>query len=622
MGDHQKALELFQNILDSATSENDSSSKIFARLNMGQELHELKRSREALECLAEAYALLRKVGHFPIRAAELYLITAHIQKDLHHYDEALASYRKALATVEHLRTGLIPTEMSKASFTDMYRDRYIEMVDVLFVLNRQSEALEVAEAYHGRAFLDMLAESKIDPRRDLAASEREREEKVFKQIYATQKELWNEDLTKEREAQLKKELTSAEDALEALQLELRRTNPRYASVQYPQPLKPDRIQRDLVESDSAVIHYMLGDERSFAWAITRNGVTAALLPPRKDIEHQIETYRQLLKEKVSALNVDRALGRMESQSRLLYQTLVRPVEAALSSVNKLIVIPDGALAYLPFETLLADTKPSGSQLLLERFAVSYAPSASSLVAIRDLKRDAPARNGLIAFGDPVYHEDRNAGERSVAPKAEAPLPNSYRERGFDLTRLPYTRDEVNSIGSLVPSAQRRIYVGEQAREQTVKSVALDGYRYVHFAAHGMIDEERPMRSGIVLSLESGSKEDGVLQMSEIMRLKFNADLVTLSACRTGLGKLLNGEGVIGLTRAFFYAGADSVVVSLWNVNDSATSELMKGFYQNLNRGLAKDEALRQAKLSVIKNKQRTWRHRHFWAPFVLVGERQ
>lgn len=128
-----------------------------------------------------------------------------------------------------------------------------------------------------------------------------------------------------------------------------------------------------------------------------------------------------------------------------------------------------------------------------------------------------------------------------------------------------------------------------------------------------------MRSGIVLTTAPGSKEDGVLQMSEVMRLKLNADVVTLSACRTGLGKLLRGEGMIGLTRAFQYAGADNVVVSLWNVNDIATAELMKAFYRNLTRGLPKDEALRQAKLQLLRGKQRTWGHPYFWAAFVLVG---
>jgi CHAT domain-containing protein len=230
---------------------------------------------------------------------------------------------------------------------------------------------------------------------------------------------------------------------------------------------------------------------------------------------------------------------------------------------------------------------------------------------------------LIAFGDPVYdREGADAGERSAARTTKSEVLRLYAERGFEFNRLPYTREEVTGIGALFPAAKRQVYLGAAAGEQAVKAENLGQYRYVHFAAHGYIDEEKPTRSGIVLSLYNDAREDGVLQMSEVMGLRLNADLVTLSACRTGLGKLVKGEGIIGLTRSFFHAGARSVVVSLWNVNDLATSELMKAFYQNLNRGLAKDEALRQAKLTLMKGGQRAWRHPYYWASFVLVGERQ
>ena len=185
--------------------------------------------------------------------------------------------------------------------------------------------------------------------------------------------------------------------------------------------------------------------------------------------------------------------------------------------------------------------------------------------------------------------------------------------------LPYTRTEVNDIGSLFSDPERHLFLGAAAREQTLKAEMLDRYRYIHFAAHGVIDEDYPARSGIILSAAGDTREDGVLQMSEVMRLKLNADLVTLSACRSGLGKLVNGEGIIGLTRSFLYAGADGVVVSLWDVNDLSTAALMKSFYANLKQGMPKDEALRQAKLELLKGKQRTWQHPYFWAPFVLVG---
>lgn len=290
------------------------------------------------------------------------------------------------------------------------------------------------------------------------------------------------------------------------------------------------------------------------------------------------------------------------------------MEPQLAMARKLIIVPDGALVYLPFETLAGEPKRAGvASYLIERFAISYAPSASALAALRSLKKNNAAEaKGIIAFGDPVYGKDETAIANGDAT-----------ERGFDFRQLPYTRAEVNGIAALFPPNERRVFLGADAHEANVKAEPLKKYRYVHFAAHALIDEERPARSGIVLSTRSGaidSKEDGALQMSEVMGLKLNADLVTLSACRTGLGQLLRGEGMIGLTRAFLYAGSESVVVSLWNVNDIATASLMKGFYKNLKQGLAKDEALRHAKLELIRGRQQAWRHPYYWAAFVLVGD--
>ena len=196
----------------------------------------------------------------------------------------------------------------------------------------------------------------------------------------------------------------------------------------------------------------------------------------------------------------------------------------------------------------------------------------------------------------------------------------YAERGFSFVRLPYTRNEVLAISNLFPLDQRHVYLGAEAREEAVKSEKLDDFRFIHFATHSFLDEIRPGRSGILLSRAPQSLEDGILQMGEIMRLKMNADLVTLSACSTGLGKLVNGEGVLGLTRAFFYAGARNVAVLLWNVNDFATATLMVSFYRHLTRGVPESEALRQAKLSLLHSSQPLWHHPYFWAAFVIEGE--
>ncbi len=399
-------------------------------------------------------------------------------------------------------------------------------------------------------------------------------------------------------------------------------------------MSTSRIQKDLLEAQTTLVEFLLGEKRSLVWSVSKDRVTVAALPARKEIEEEVSAYRKLLTEKASALTLHQSLTELERRGRKLYDMLLRPLESALASSRRLIVVPDGALGYLPFETLVAGTRrPARSdaarpEYLLERFAIVYGPSASALEAIRAAGRE-PAHPSkiLLAFGDPIVASLSSstpppAGD-AVRSAAAAPAPSvadEYAERGFSVTRLPYTRAEVLAISRLFPAPLRQIYLGEQAREETVKAEKLDDYRYIHFASHGFIDEAVPARSGILFSRDASSTEDGVLQMGEIMRLKLNADLVTLSACSTGLGKAVKGEGILGLTRAFFYAGARNVAVTLWNVNDSATAELTKAFYQNLNRHLPKSAALRQAKLTLLRGENAAWRHPYFWAAFVLVGE--
>ena len=362
----------------------------------------------------------------------------------------------------------------------------------------------------------------------------------------------------------------------------------------------------MLTPDTALIEFVLSEQKSFAWVIQQGKLTAVMLPPGQEIEALVKQYRDVFAGNISSLNAAQEIAKQKAQSQQIYKKLFQPLAPYLVKARKLVIVPDGVLAYLPFETLVNENKPVPSYLL-ERFAISYAPSASALAALT-AHRHATASDakGIIAFGDPQYSKTAAGAAQSV--------------RGNELRQLPYTRMEVNEITALFPAAERRVFLGLDAQEQNVKSEPLGQYRYVHFAAHGIIDEDYPARSGIMLSIGTGSTEDGMLQMSEVMRLKLNADLVTLSACRSGLGKLLNGEGMIGLTRSFLYAGAESVAVSLWSVNDIATASLMKSFYKYLQAGKSKDEALQAAKLELLKGQQRAWRHPYYWAPFVLVGK--
>ena len=610
-----KALELLQEVLAFERNTKIAFAEGEALAVLAHVQLEMGKLNEALASATEALALLRRSGADPSVQASVLYTQAQAQLQLHHNDEALANLRSAIGLIERARLLSVSTETSRAEFFASKSDIYLTTIDLLAARGKQDEALAVAESYHGRAFLDSLAESRAELRKALPPELLRNEDAILGRISDAQRQLWQENVPAERELQLKKDLAAGEESLEQFQLEVRRTNPLYANLKHPQPFSTERIQRELLDPQTGLIEYVLGTKKSFAWLVLKDQIFFAPLPPERELSQGVSEYRQMLSERSDAITTARSIAKLNAGGARLYKILLAPFQDHFASVRRLLIVPDKALAYVPFETLSVERRGALNEYLVERFAIGYAPSASALAAVEQLQQPVAAPT-FIAFGDPIYDAADLEPQRKASNSPAAKLAT---ERGLDLRRLPYTRTEVMNIGALFSDSQRKIFLGAEANEPNVKSAPLVNYRYVHFAAHGLVDEDVPSRSGVFLSMPGGEKEDGILQISEIMRLKLNSDLVTLSACRTGLGKVVGGEGVLGLTRAFLYAGSRSVVASLWNVNDTATAELMKSFYANLKKGQSKDEALRQAKLTLLRGKQATWRHPYYWAPFVLVG---
>lgn len=649
LGASEKSAELLKEAMPMAEKQGSAS---YPRLlgGLGESQESLGQLTEGLTSENRALALVRQTGGSPDYEWQLERRIGHIDRALGKNEEALEHYKNSIHTIEDLRAVTLNTEAGRASFGALSRAVYDEAADLLYDLHRESDALEMAERGRARAFLDMLAQSRSGLPDELTPEQHKQEDSKLARITAVQKQLWKPGLSPAEEKKIKADLTAAEDDLETLHVEVRRTNPRYASIHYTEPINVSLIQKDLLGSRTVLLEFLLGEKRSLVWVLSKQRLSVGVLPPRREIEEEVEAYRKTLTEKTSALTLQASLGEIARRGSHLYSSLLQPVESAIPPGSTLLIVPDGNLGYLPFESLVVGNRhsPAGGiqpAYLLDKFAIAYGPSASALAAVQDANTGTAQRTKtLLAFGDPVVQTEitpaksspandatRSAAEPQANPEqvsapTTVPTPaadnisKEYAERGFSLVRLPFTRDEVLGISNLYPSSQRQVYLGEDAREERVKSEQLDAYRYIHFASHGFIDESHPGRSGILFSRSPNSSEDGMLQMGEIMRLKLSADLVTLSACSTGLGKLVNGEGVLGLTRAFFYAGARNVTVSLWNVNDSATATLMKSFYENLNRGLSKSAALRQAKLGLLRGENNVLRLPYFWAPFVLVGE--
>jgi CHAT domain-containing protein len=412
--------------------------------------------------------------------------------------------------------------------------------------------------------------------------------------------------------------------------ELRRLNPHEAGLKYPEPLKLEQAQRAL-DNQSLILSYSLGEQASFLFAVSHSGYMA------EPLKASAAEIRDRVKKLIAAIT-DRnnpSPDEYPRQAARLYQLLIRPAGKLLAGKRELIIIADDALHRLPFETLLGSPSAKAAAVtssdprrwpyLVGQFAISYAPSVSAWAQRMDYHKATSApQKAFVAYADPNYNRQ---GQRQNDP-IFAFVTRDVGGEQWKLPPLPHSRREVEQIARLFAEGESDLYLDDAASEENVKAKdRLSRYRIVHFSAHGLISETRPRLSGIVLALPKAGKdgktaleEDGLLSAYEIFNLKLNAELVTLSACETGLGKEVKGEGIMGLMRAFMYAGTPSVMVSLWKVNDESAADLMIGFYKYWQGGgkvkLSKAEALRRAQLDAIQQGNLPY----YWAPFILVGK--
>jgi len=380
----------------------------------------------------------------------------------------------------------------------------------------------------------------------------------------------------------------------------------------PEVISLKRIQEQYLDSCSGVLDYYLGEKYSFGMFISNSNFILRVLPPRAEIENSLRAFMKLIS------SPPRASFQGIPAAKRIYSDLIYPFQEGLTEkITHLIIVPDGILYYLPFEVLVRDsTNNSGPRYLVELYDISYAPSMSSLAYLIEKRPLEPHRKTLLLVGDPVYLS-KNGKMLSRRDRHEEALREIYLNAGFDLSSLPYSKRELRQVAHCFRDQEVDMLSQSRANEEDIKKRALEEYRIIHFACHGFLDEKAPKRSALVLTLDDDPNEDGFLQAREISSLRLNADLVVLSACQTGKGRLENGEGVLGLPRSFFYAGARSTISSLWKVNDRSTSEIMSDFYRHFAAGQSKAKALRLAKLKLLKSR---FSHPFYWAAFVLNGD--
>lgn len=538
------------------------------------------------------------------------------ERALGHRENALKSYFNAVGYFEGTWWGSgIATETSALAFREQAQAAYLEYVDLLMEHGEFKKAYNLADKAKARTLLNFSGARRAKPRfEDSAQAATLRE--LSRSVVHWRLQLLASGQSRQKQARLQRDIEEAEYKEQEIRLQSEMGHTKDRLV-WSQLADADKLQKQMAQDQMTLAEFSLGENRSFVWLFTGGEVYCEILPPRKEIENEVKSYLNILSSSPNHLYIDRDLAKLRERSEALFATLFARLSAQIEPGQRLIIVPDGLLHYLPFEALIHK-----GRYLVEDHEISYSPSASMLAQWRDSRGQAETgdRMELLAFGDPIFGPELKA---SVTKKpGSRPIDvsrNARASRGFRLPPLPRTRDEVQYIASLFPPDRTRLYLGKDSSEDAVKRETLRRYRRLHFATHSLIDEVSPSRSAVVLTLNNDPDEDGFLEVNEISELDLDCDLVVLSACQTGRGQLLSGEGIVGLSRAFLYAGARSVVVSLWSVSDISTGHLMKSFYQHLAGNLGNSAALRLAKLQMLRGGAET-RHPYYWAPFVTVGK--
>jgi CHAT domain-containing protein/Tfp pilus assembly protein PilF len=649
MGETQKALDKYNEALPILQAAGDRRGEAATLNNIGLVYDSLGETQKALEHHNEALLLRRAVGDRNGEATTL-LGIARVEQKRGNLTQARQLIEQAIGLVESLRTNIVSQEL-RASYFASRHEIFETYIDVLMQLHKQNlaaafdaVALAVSERARARSLLELLKEARADIRQGVDGSLLERERSLQQRLNAraaAQVSLLNRKHTPEQADAAAKEIAAITTEYEEIQAQIRARSPRYAALTQPQPLGLTEIQQQALDEDTLLIEYALGEQRSYLWLVSQRSIDSYELPPRAEIEAATRrVYGLLIARPKRGTPPD---PQFIAQARTLSRMLLGPVAPRLSG-KRLVVVAPGALSYLPFAALPApedEKRPVGDyDPLIAKHEVVTIPSASVLSIIRreTAGRQRAARS-IAVLADPVFEESdprlapakngKSSVETTAAPASDAELSEltrairtmNFSDARAGFTRLPFSRYEAESIIALIPRGTGLKATDFGASRALALSQQLSQYRILHFATHGLLNSERPELSGLVFSLidQQGKQQDGFLRLHEIYNLQLNADLIVLSACETGLGKEIKGEGLIGLTRGFMYSGAPRVVASLWNVDDLATAELMKLFYQRmLKDGLPAGAALRAAQLEL--SKQKRWASPYFWAGFVLHGE--
>lgn len=699
-GEYQRALQCFDQILPYFHAEHLPQLEGATLYSMGVAYHKQGKWHQALEALTQALSvwpvkngtqrnILQEIGSVYLdsgdstKALEYFeraLNESRASKDLQREALALCDIARAerallktaearrdieagLKLLESVRTGLAGSE-SRSSYFAAVQKNYEFYIHLLMKMHAEhpdqgldAAALQASERARARSLLDILVEAHADIHRGADPKLLDQERRLEQRLRARseyQVQLLTSPHTPQQAEAVAHELQTLTAEYDETESQIRADSPHYAALTQPVPLDLEQIQDQVLDSDTLLLEYALGEEESYLWAVTSSTLTSFVLPGRAEIDRASRRVYEFLTAQNShpkgetelqrEARIVRARAEYPAAAARLSEMILGPA-ASLLGHKRLLIVSEGGLQYVPFAVLPMPhrEKTGGPNLpLVVESEIVSAPSASTLAVLRrDLSGRQPARKAVAVLADPVFDGQdprvvkrqqvsqfrQVGGMTSHTRDLPVDLERSWTEvgsteHGWKIPRLPFSRREAEAIIAAAPPSDRLEAVDFQASRTTATSAELAQYRIVHFATHGVLDSNTPALSGIILSLvdKQGRPQDGFLRLWDIYNLHLPADLVVLSACQTALGKEVKGEGLVGLTRGFMYAGAPRVIASLWQVDDVATAELMSQFYQGiLKENLSPAAALRAAQVHMWRQKR--WHaDPYFWGAFQLQGE--
>lgn len=630
LGNYPKGIEYLNNALE-------MQKKIGYRIDtppfylvLGKVYLETGETEKAFELFQQANTLSNETGTLRYAVQSLYYL-ALVESKSGNIAKAVENLESGLKLIEKIR-GEIRNKDLRTSYFSTVQNFYELYTDLLIERSKKENngddvalAFEMSERSRSRSLIDLLQEAKVDFNKGIDAELLTKQKDLTDELnnkYRLREDLLRSKSKPEQIDKINSEINDFELAAETVSVQIGQENPRYADLVNGRTLAVKDVQK-LLDDETVLLEYKLGEKRSFGWLVTKNSIEVFELPNRRKIEEKAGAFYDSIitnkNEQTKTLEISKDLS----------EILLSPVASKIEN-KRLAIVADGVLQYTPFSAL---PKPktknqklkTKNQSLIETNEIVILPSASVLAQLRTNPNNSKPNNKTIAiFADPVFDmEDSRIAKNSKPSEQNTAIAGILRDFRFGetLPRLLASRQEAKNISNLVDKNMVKVQTDFAAKLKNIETANLKDYKILHFATHGLLNSSRPELSGLVFSLydENGKNQDGFLNLNDIYNLDLSSDLIVLSACQTALGKEVRGEGLIGMSRGFLYAGSKRIMASLWKVDDTATAEFMKRFYTNhLQKGMSASQALRQTKIEMQKIPR--YKTPYYWSAFTILGD--